>query len=199
MQSNSVAVVLQSAEAAGTMMTGRLCHGVSCFQDSTAQQQQTCSTTARTSLGSSLPARTRSQDTNNNIITSSAPQLHVTKAEPSNSEYLEQPEEKEPATTQAVVGGAVQEEKRGGASASSTAAAQFYMLSATDSGLYSEEEEGSSEDEFLEVFSDDDDDGEEDEDDDDDETIVGDGWLIPAQEVALDKVLVSNSCETVYK
>ena len=65
------------------------------------------------------------------------------------------------------------------------------MLSATDSGLYSEEE-GSSEDEYLDVFSE----GEEDEEE---EGLVDDGWLIPADEVALDKVVTSSSSETVYR
>ena len=66
------------------------------------------------------------------------------------------------------------------------------MLSATDSGLYSEEEGSTSDEEFLEVFIDDYDEAEE-------ESLVDDGWLIPAEEVALDKVVVSNSCETIYR
>lgn len=62
------------------------------------------------------------------------------------------------------------------------------MLSATDSGLYSEEGEANSEgDEYLEVFS------------EDEEELVDDGWLIPADEVALDKVVAYNKSETVYK
>ncbi len=61
------------------------------------------------------------------------------------------------------------------------------MLSATDSGLYSEEE-GSSEDEYLDVFS-----------EDEEEDVVDDGWLIPANEVALDKVVTASNSETVYK
>lgn len=66
-------------------------------------------------------------------------------------------------------------------------------LSATDSGLYSEEED-SIEEEFLEVFSD----GEEEEDEDDD-GLVEDGWLIPADEFSLDKVVSASSTETVYR
>lgn len=67
-------------------------------------------------------------------------------------------------------------------------AEEVCVLSATDSGLYSEEE-GSSEDEFLDVFS----------DDDEDEECLDDGWLIPAEEVSLDKVMASNNCETLYR
>lgn len=62
-------------------------------------------------------------------------------------------------------------------------------LSATDSGLCSEEED-SVEDEFLEVFSD-----EEEEDD----GVMEDGWLIPADEVSLDKVVTASGRETVYR
>lgn len=72
----------------------------------------------------------------------------------------------------------------------------LYMLSATDSGLYSEEEGSASEEEYLDVFSDEDGEREEDEEDG---VIVGDGWVIPAQEVSLDKMVVSNSCETIYR
>lgn len=67
-------------------------------------------------------------------------------------------------------------------------AEEVCVLSATDSGLYSEEE-GSSEDEFLDVFS----------DEDEDEECLDDGWLIPAEEVSLDKVMASNNCETLYR
>ena len=73
----------------------------------------------------------------------------------------------------------------------------LYMLSATDSGLYSEEEGSASEEEYLDVFSDED--GEGKEEDEEDGTIVGDGWVIPAQEVSLDKMVVSNSSETIYR
>ena len=66
------------------------------------------------------------------------------------------------------------------------------MLSATDSGLYSEEENSASDEEFLEVFSDDD-------VDDEEENLVDDGWLIPAEEVALDTVVAANRCETIYR
>ena len=65
------------------------------------------------------------------------------------------------------------------------------MLSATDSGLYSEEED--SDEEYLEVFS------EDEEEEEEDDYLVDDGWLIPADEVSLDKVLASNKTETVYK
>lgn len=65
---------------------------------------------------------------------------------------------------------------------------ELCMLSATDSGLYSEEENASDE-EYLEVFS----------DDDDEDYLVDDGWLIPADEVSLDKVVAYNKAETVYK
>ncbi len=66
---------------------------------------------------------------------------------------------------------------------------EIFILSPTDSGLYSEEE---SEEEYLDVFSDDDD-GEE------EHKLVDDGWRIPAEEVALDKVMVSNHSETIYR
>ena len=65
-------------------------------------------------------------------------------------------------------------------------------LSATDSGLYSEEED-SIEEEFLEVFSD------EEEEDEEDDGLVEDGWLIPADEFSLDKVVSATSTETVYR
>lgn len=65
------------------------------------------------------------------------------------------------------------------------------MLSATDSGLYSEEED-SIEEEFLEVFS-------EDEDEEEEDGSVEDGWLIPADEMSLDKVVTANGRETVYR
>ena len=65
------------------------------------------------------------------------------------------------------------------------------MLSATDSGLYSEEED--SIEEFLEVFSEDEDDY------DEEDGSVEDGWLIPADEMSLDKVVTANGRETVYR
>ena len=68
-------------------------------------------------------------------------------------------------------------------------AKEMCMLSATDSGLYSEEDESSSEDEYLEVFS----------DDEEEEGLVDDGWLIPADEVSLDKVVTASNSETVYR
>lgn len=68
------------------------------------------------------------------------------------------------------------------------------MLSATDSGLYSEEED-SIEEEFLEVFSDE----EQEEEEEEDDGLVEDGWLIPADEFSLDKVVSANSTETVYR
>lgn len=64
------------------------------------------------------------------------------------------------------------------------------MLSATDSGLYSEEEGSTVEEEFLEVFSD---------EEDDEDGLVEDGWLIPADEVSLDKVIAATGRETVYR
>lgn len=63
---------------------------------------------------------------------------------------------------------------------------ELCMLSATDSGLYSEED--NSEDDYLEVFS-----------DDEEDDLGDDGWLIPADEVTLDKVVAHNKTETVYK
>lgn len=76
----------------------------------------------------------------------------------------------------------------------------LYMLSATDSGLYSEEECSASEEEYLDVFSDEDgEEKEEDEEEEEDGVIIGDGWVIPAQEVSLDKMVVSNNCETIYR
>lgn len=62
------------------------------------------------------------------------------------------------------------------------------MLSATDSGLYSEEED-SIEEEFLEVFS----------DEEEEDGVVEEGWLIPAEEVSLDKVVAATGRETVYR
>lgn len=62
------------------------------------------------------------------------------------------------------------------------------MLSATDSGLYSEEED-SIEEEFLEVFS----------DQEEEDGGMEEGWLIPAEEVSLDKVVTATGRETVYR
>ena len=63
------------------------------------------------------------------------------------------------------------------------------MLSASDSGLYSEAEESPGEEEYLNVFT----------DEEEEEAVLGDSWVIPAQEVSLDKMMASNTHETIYR
>ena len=150
------------------------------FQDSKVTvQTRPCPMAAPSTAGcfSSPPART-DRDSHAIAASSSAPLLQVQSAAGESTELSGLANPKQTSIPpKAKIGTEL------------TPGKEVYMLSATDSGLYSEEE-GASEDEYLDVFSED----EEEEDD-----VVDDGWLIPADEVSLDKVVATSHSETVYR